>query len=240
MRIFTLLMLAALAGVAACGRSDRDNPPPAVSAAQSADALAEQRTISGRLEDGLRVLTFDPAAPGARYTIYRGDYVKPLVKGQESFTITIPSLKVDMTVPVPEGERGYFKVPDAGVFAFTVGELTGEIEALEFTHARYREVSAREAAGLIDNLHPFVLDVRTPGEFAGGHLEGAALVPVQQLAGRIGELAAHKKEPVLIYCATGNRSTVAAKMLIDAGFEQVINMRRGISEWGRDGLPVVK
>ena len=114
MRIFTLLMLAALAGVAACGRSDRDNPPPAVSAAQSADALAEQRTISGRLEDGLRVLTFDPALPGMRHVIYRGDYVRPELVNGEPFTIEIPNLDVAMSVPVPEGERPYFKVPEAG------------------------------------------------------------------------------------------------------------------------------
>jgi rhodanese-related sulfurtransferase len=63
---------------------------------------------------------------------------------------------------------------------------------------------------------------------------------VQALQGRIAELAAHKQEPVLIYCASGNRSTVAAKLLIDAGFEQVINLRRGIAEWNRAGLPVVK
>ena len=82
--------------------------------------------------------------------------------------------------------------------------------------------------------------MRTGGEFAGGHLEGAVLIPVQELARRGGELAAHKQDPVLIYCATGNRSTVAAKMLVDAGFEQVINVRRGIKEWMREGLPVVK
>jgi rhodanese-related sulfurtransferase len=234
----TLIALLALPLLAACGQGGGEDRGPANDTA--AAPAAAPSPVDGVIEHGLRVLTFDPARPGARYAIYRGDYVKPLVTGQESFTIVIPSLKVDMAVPVPEGERGYFKVPDAGVFPFAIGELTGEIEALEFTHARYREVSAKEAAGLIGALHPFLLDVRTPGEFAGGHIEGAALVPVQQLAGRIGELAAHKNEPVLIYCATGNRSTVAAKMLIDAGFEQVINMRRGISEWGRDGLPVVR
>lgn len=235
---FMLIALLVLPLLAACGQGGGEDKAPAAETA--AVSAAAPTPVDGVIEHGLRVLTFDPAAPGARYTIYRGDYVKPLVKGQESFTITIPSLKVDMTVPVPEGERGYFKVPDAGVFAFTVGELTGEIEALEFTHARYREVSAREAAGLIDNLHPFVLDVRTPGEYAEGHLAGATLLPVQQLAARIGELAAHRTEPVLVYCATGNRSTVAGKMLVDAGFEQVINVRQGIKGWVREGLPVEK
>jgi rhodanese-related sulfurtransferase len=239
MRIFTLLVFAMLTGLAACGRSDQKTPP-AVSAAQSADALAEERTISGRLEEGLRVLTFDPALPGMRYVIYRGDYVRPELVNGEPFTIEIPALDVTMSVPVPEGERTYFKVPEAGIFPFRIGNLTGEIEAIEYADSRYREVTAQEAARYIADVHPLVLDVRTPREFASGHLENAVLIPIQNLARRIGELEAHKDQPVFVYCRTGNRSTVAAQMLIKAGFTEIVNLRRGIVEWTREGLPVVK
>jgi rhodanese-related sulfurtransferase len=45
---------------------------------------------------------------------------------------------------------------------------------------------------------------------------------------------------VLIYCATGNRSTVAAKILIDNGFKRIFNLRRGISGWEQEKLPVVQ
>ena len=228
-RLLPALLLAALT-LAACDGADKDAP----------SAAAADPAVSGRLEDGLRVLTFDPAAPAARFTIYRGDYVRPELKGDAADTLEIPSLDVAMSLPVAEGERDHFKVPDAGVFAFTLGELKGEIEAVDFHDARYSEASSREAAALIANIHPVVLDVRTGGEFAGGHLEGAVLIPVQELARRSGELAAHKGDPVLVYCASGNRSTVAAKMLIDAGFERVINLRHGYREWTREGLPVVK
>ena len=85
-----------------------------------------------------------------------------------------------------------------------------------------------------------MLDVRTPREFAEGHLEGAMLIPVQVLQARLGELAGHKDEPVFVYCKTGNRSTVAAKLLVDAGHTEVVNLRRGIREWQSAGLPVVR
>ena len=63
---------------------------------------------------------------------------------------------------------------------------------------------------------------------------------MQEFQKRIGELAAHKDDPILVYCRTGNRSTVAAKLMIDAGFTQVVNLRRGIVDWSRQGLPIVK
>ena len=129
---------------------------------------------------------------------------------------------------------------ESGRFAFTAGPVSGTFEVLEYRAAAYREMGAAEAAAMIANLKPFLLDVRTPGEFAGGHLEGAVLLPVQQMQARLGELSAHRDDPVFIYCQSGNRSTVAAKLLIDAGFTNVMNLRRGIIEWKGAGLPVVK
>jgi len=239
MKIVLLMLLVAVAGLAGCGGSDQDSQP-AVSATRAADADTEARVISGRLEEGLRVLTFDPAQPDAHFTIYRGDYVRPELVGGGPFTIEIPDLDVAMSVPVPEGERPYFKVPDPGVYRFHIGELTGEIEALEYADSRYREVTAQEARRFIADRRPVVLDVRTPREYASGHLENAVLIPIQNLAQRLGELDAHKSDPVFIYCRTGNRSTVAAQMLIKAGFGEVVNLRRGIVEWAREGLPIVK
>lgn len=196
--------------------------------------------ISGRLEAGLRVLTFDPEAQGQRFTIYRGDYVRPELPTGESFTLEVPALQMSRTFPVAAGEHPYFKVPEAGTFEFRLGEATGTIEAIEYTASQYREVSAREAVGLIANVHPLILDVRTEPEFAAGHLENAMLIPVQELESRIAELSANKQQPVLVYCASGNRSTVASKLLVEAGFMQVSNLRRGIAEWDREGLPTVK
>ncbi len=217
--------------------------PLALAACNGSSGSRETTTptaISGRLEAGLRVLTFDPTATGQHFTIYRGDYVRPELSTGASFTLDIPALEVSREFPAAAEEHPYFKVPDAGSFEFRLGAAGGTIDAIEYAAAQYREVGAREAATLIANVHPVILDVRTEREFAAGHLEDAVLIPVQDFQRRLGELVTHKQDPVLVYCASGNRSTVAAKLLVDAGFVQVANLRRGIAEWDREGLPTVK
>lgn len=224
----TLLILVLSLALAACAGSPRSREAGTTPA------------ISGRLEAGLRVLTFDPSATGQRFTIYRGDYVRPELSTGGAFTLEIPALEVSRAFPAAGDEPPYFKVPDAGVFEFRLGAAGGVIEAIEYTATQYREVGAQEAARMIANVDPLILDVRTRREFAAGHLENAVPIPVQELQGRLGELSAHREKPVLVYCATGNRSTVAAKLLIDAGFLQVVNLRRGIAEWNHEGLPTAK
>jgi rhodanese-related sulfurtransferase len=197
--------------------------------------------ISGRIEAGLRVLTVDPSAAEApHFTIYRGDYVRLESRNGQPVTIVVPDLDVDKTYPVADDEKAYFKVPNAGRFAYTLGDLSGVIEALEYAASGYREVSAEEAAVLIRSTEPLILDVRTPGEFAQGHLPGAKLIPVQVLEAQIAQLGDDKDQPLFIYCRSGNRSTVAAKLLMDRGFTNVVNLRRGIGEWQAEDLPIVK
>jgi len=226
-----LLLIITLTFFAACGGADTDG---------NANASAGP-AISGRVEAGLRVLTVDPAAPIApRFTIYRGDYVRLESPTGIPVTIAIAELKVNKTYPVAEGEKAYFKVPNTGSFAYTIGKMSGVIEAIEYAAAGYQEVSAQEGAALIRNIEPLVLDVRTPGEFAQGHLANALLIPVQVLAAEIGQLSDYKDKPVFIYCRSGNRSTVAAKLLKDQGFTNVVNLRKGLREWQAADLPVVK
>ena len=208
--------------------------------AKQEQAAAAAPEVSGRIEGGLRVVTIDPAVPSPVVRVYRGDYVQVALSTGGPLTVHIDSLKVEWTWPVPEGGKPYFKMETPGRFPFRVAALEGVFEVVEYQAAAYREVGAADAAKLIANLKPFVLDVRTPREFADGHLEGATLIPVQEFQQRIGELSSHRQEPVFIYCHSGNRSTVAAKMLIDAGFTQVINLRRGIIDWKSAGLPLVR
>ena len=228
--------LATLLAAAGC----QGQPAGQQAQANGAAGAAAAPEVSGRLEGGLRLVTIDAAVPSPVVRVYRGDYVQLALAGGGPFTVTVDSLKESWTWPIPEGGKPYLKMSESGRFAFTAGPVSGTFEVLEYRAAAYREMGAAEAAAMIANLKPFVLDVRTAGEFAGGHLEGAVLLPVQQLQARLGELSAHRDDPVFIYCQSGNRSTVAAKLLIDAGFTNVMNLRRGISEWKGAGLPVVK
>jgi rhodanese-related sulfurtransferase len=74
-----------------------------------------------------------------------------------------------------------------------------------------------------------LLDVRTPGEFAAGHIQGAVNVPLAELQGRVEELAP-KERAVVAYCASGMRSAIAAGMLRSAGFSRVQNLG-AMSRW---------
>jgi rhodanese-related sulfurtransferase len=65
-----------------------------------------------------------------------------------------------------------------------------------------------------------LVDVRSPTEFASGHLPGALNIPMGELAGRIGEVGA-KERPVVVYCRSGARSASAAGLLKRAGFTSV-------------------
>ena len=201
---------------------------------------ADTPQISGQVEGGLRVLTIDPAAQDQQFTIYRGDYVRAQLANGEAFTIQIASLDVDKQFPAAEGEKSYFKVPNSGSFRFSVGQGKGVINAIDLVAKAYREVSASEAAEFIANLDPLILDVRTSREYQSGHLANSTLIPVQEFQKRVGELVEHKNNPVFVYCRSGNRSTVAAKVLVDNGFTNVVNLRRGIADWRKSGHPVIK
>lgn len=75
-----------------------------------------------------------------------------------------------------------------------------------------------------------LVDVRSPGEFAGVHLDGARNIPVGELGRRLGELGA-KDRPVIVYCASGARSAMAKRTLKGAGFREVYNLG-AMHNWG--------
>ncbi|KAA3644611.1 MAG: rhodanese-like domain-containing protein [Chloroflexi bacterium] len=80
-----------------------------------------------------------------------------------------------------------------------------------------------------------LLDVRTPEEFASGHIEGAVNINVETLASRLDEVPTDV--PVVIYCRSGNRSATASQILVGAGYEGVYDLG-GIQTWVAQGLPV--
>ncbi|WP_374515561.1 rhodanese-like domain-containing protein [Niveibacterium sp.] len=70
---------------------------------------------------------------------------------------------------------------------------------------------------------PVVIDVRTPEEFAAGHVEGAMNVPYEQIGGRIAALAPGKDTPVVLYCKSGRRAGIALQTLREMGYSKVEN-----------------
>jgi len=86
-----------------------------------------------------------------------------------------------------------------------------------------------------------LLDVRTPSEYSGpsGHLEGALLIPVQELEERMGELEPYRGKTIIAYCRSGNRSGTAANLLNSRGY-RALNMTGGIIQWNAEKRPVVQ
>lgn len=76
----------------------------------------------------------------------------------------------------------------------------------------------------------FLLDVRSPGEFAEGHLQGAVNVPVEELEATLGSLPADHRRQILVYCRSGLRSARARTTLLKAGFAKVEDLG-GMSNW---------
>lgn len=74
-----------------------------------------------------------------------------------------------------------------------------------------------------------LLDVRQPEEYAAGHIPGARLISLGDLFKRMGEIEPDK--PVLVYCAIGGRSRVAAQMLAEEGFREIYDLAGGIKAW---------
>lgn len=107
--------------------------------------------------------------------------------------------------------------------------------------ATIETISPTEAAELLNDppADLVVLDVRTPDEFAGGHLADAVNLDYQA-AGFAGELSAlDRGASYLLYCRTGNRSAQVREMMSDLGFAEVYEIAGGIVAWTGAGLAVV-
>jgi rhodanese-related sulfurtransferase len=205
------------------------------------DVVPKDPPVSGDIVSGFRVLNVTEGSRGVNLTVYRGDYIKfKLAAPTMETVLSIPDLSIQQRLSGNLDEAPYFKMEKPGVFPFVLGTAKGSIAVVDYRQANYQEVTSKEAAELIRNIAPLVLDVRSPGEYSRGHLKDSVLIPLQQLQTRWQEIAGHKDKDLLIYCATGNRSTVAAKILIDNGFKRIFNLRQGISGWEREKFPVVQ
>jgi adenylyltransferase/sulfurtransferase len=85
----------------------------------------------------------------------------------------------------------------------------------------------------------FFLDCREPDEHATAKIAGATLIPMSQLAERVGELAAHKDDEIVVHCHHGGRSLRVTNWLRHQGFAKVCSLAGGIDEWSQKIDPAV-
>ncbi len=121
----------------------------------------------------------------------------------------------------------------AVIFASTLALTScgGEAAAVDLNPVEF-QTKAQEAGVIL-------LDVRTAGEFAAGHLEGAINIDVEGMTFE-GEIASlDKTKTYAIYCQSGRRSRIAVETMNKAGFTKLFNLDEGIGSWQAAGLPVV-
>jgi len=125
-------------------------------------------------------------------------------------------------------------------FDHIVGYLQDGLRSLEARPdltATTERVSAPLAAEQIAAGDPLVVDVRAPREREQKHVAGSVHVPLNQLADRMAELP--RDRPILVYCAGGYRSSIAASLLKRRGFPRVGEIAGGIAAWEAAQLPLV-
>ena len=82
----------------------------------------------------------------------------------------------------------------------------------------------------------YVLDVRSPEEYASGHVPGAINIPYDQIASRMAEVP--KDQDVVLYCKSGRRAGIAAEVLAGQGYERLQHLEGDIVAWVEKGRPV--
>ena len=116
-----------------------------------------------------------------------------------------------------------------GMAGWTAAKLPvaqiGQVSAIELA-----ELRQQSSLGVVQ-----IVDVRRPGEWDDGYIDGAHLMPLHQLVSRLAEL--DRTQPVAVHCKGGFRSAIACSLIQRAGFEQVMNLTGGFDAWRACGLP---
>ncbi len=158
-----------------------------------------------------------------------------------------PDVPVILLLADPAGyERVVYSLARVGYDNVT-GYLSEGLDVWErmglpLTAGDVRDVEPVELDRLLQSSaegdRPMVVDVREPWEYRQGHVPGAVLIPLGQLATRVGEL--DPERPVAVICASGNRSQSAAALLGQKGFKIVYNVSGGTNAWRQSGLELEK
>jgi rhodanese-related sulfurtransferase len=100
----------------------------------------------------------------------------------------------------------------------------------------FSRLTVSEAKEKLDGGQAQIIDVRTPGEYASGHVPGAINIPHMSVIGRKNELATDRE--LVFICQVGQRSALACEFAAAAGFRDLFNVEGGTEAWIKAGYPV--
>ena len=112
--------------------------------------------------------------------------------------------------------------------------LAGRPDLLAPTHRAAAPDLARELAA---PNPPFILDVRSPREWKSRHIAGSVNLPLSRLRDRLAEIPRDRR--ILVHCAGGYRSSIAASLLLRAGIGDLVEMSGGLAAWDAAQLPLL-
>jgi rhodanese-related sulfurtransferase len=102
------------------------------------------------------------------------------------------------------------------------------------------EIPPAAVKGMLDESQDILLlDCREADEHAKAHIDGAKLLPMSELAGRLHEIAADRERNVVVHCHHGGRSLRVARFLREQGFTRAQSMAGGIDQWAVEIDPTV-
>ena len=123
--------------------------------------------------------------------------------------------------------------------ALIFGSLLLLLTACGGSSANVTNLDVDGFASNIKNPGVIVLDVRTPGEFATGHIENAINIDVEGMTFDSEIAKLDKNVEYAVYCRSGRRSVVATEKMAEAGFTKLTNLKDGVISWQGAGYPLV-
>jgi rhodanese-related sulfurtransferase len=104
----------------------------------------------------------------------------------------------------------------------------------------YTNVTVSEAYNLIENTtNLLILDVRTRDEYLTGHINNSHLIPHLEIESNQHKIPQNKSSPLLVYCRSGRRSSIASETLVELNYTQVFNMHEGFIVWKQVKYPFI-
>ncbi len=124
------------------------------------------------------------------------------------------------------------KIKSSIVLSMVTITLAATVGCANNSEGGYENLDGTSAEKIILEDHSIlVLDVRTPEEYAEGHIKNGVNIPVDELENRLDEISQYKDKDVFVYCKSGGRSEEASKILAKNGFKKINNMEDGVSEY---------
>lgn len=169
-----------------------------------------------------------------------GSLCLPLSRSFTTYAGSVLPYDRDLALIFPDSDAAGLREVVRDLALIGLDRIAGywPVEAIEWWQEQGRplqttgRITADELAQANGNV---VIDVRAATEWNEGHLPGATLIPLPELAGRLAEVP--RDRPVVLNCASGSRSMIAAGLLQAHGIDRVINLIGGYSAWVKAKLP---